>query len=749
MIDVKKLITGFLILAVAAVCSGLIFSLANFSSPATTNAASGIAIGAGTAAADNANAFLPTEEQVQETAAALAPELASSTMLVSSTDPTNLTDDLAAEFVNGVVAANPNGATGTDTDGNPTFTSPDVNAIAANIADSTTTQALQIPNWDTEVAAIPVTVVATTSATALTNYGDAVNGILNSHLNAQVQSIASDQTDGATASELTYVQSQVQSALQDTASLKTPAPAEAYQKSLLANLVYEKNMIQLYTLAQTDPVKASLIFSQEDTKFSAVQQNFANQAQELTSNYLSLEQVPQKPQNGILLSFINNTFGVPEAHALLPVFDPATWALIISNEWTTIQTQLEGILKNMLLQILKNVLIAIIQQKVLAWVQGSGAPRFITNWGTTLINVAQTNALNALNKDMTCGAYSAFVPQINITLKAFYSPSANNCANQFQAALGANTFQQFYNNFSNGGFVAFGASTLPSGNPYGAQFFEAQKTDISYHNQQAATALQTQTSQGFKGDAVCTDGSNPNGNSTVCENPNGTYDPPNITGGACPAGDKSTTVSNGGLCEDGTQPIVQTPAAVTGFTVQTTAGGNATVAQVTAATDIVGILNSVMSSIVMGLANAAVNAAGKLVNQTLSSPSLDSNITSGANLSGITTSTIASTSAAISGTLASIPLACNPLTQTIPSASASTPTSTGLTATSTSPVSLSAAGGTLDANDNPPTYNWSDSNGVTGTGSFFSDTFTIPGTYTVTLGDSTGDAPTTCTVIQQ
>lgn len=739
MIDVKKLITGFLILAIAAGCSGLIFSLVNFSSPATANTAGGITIGANTAAADAANAFLPTEDQVAQTAAALAPELASSTMYVSSTDPSNLTDVLATNFVNGIVAANPTGPTGTDADGNPTFNTPDASAIAANVANNgSSTQALQIPDWDTEVAAIPVTVVATTSATALTNYGDAVNSILNSHLNAQVQSIASDQADGATASELTYVQSQVQSALQDAASLKTPTPAEAYQKSLLANLVYEKNMLQLYALAQTDPVKASLTFEQEDVKFSAVQQNFANQAQELTSNYLSLEQVPQKPQNGILLSFINNTFGVPEAHALWPVFDPATWALIGSNEWTTIQTQLEAILKNTLLQILKNTLIAIIQQKVLAWVQGSGAPRFITNWGTTLVNAAQTNALNALNKDMTCGTFSAFAPQITVTLKSFYSPSANNCANQFQASLGANSFQQFYNNFSNGGFVAFGASTLPSGNPYGAQFFEAQKTDVAYRNQQAATTLKTQTSQGFTGDEVCADGSKPDGETTVCEDSNGAYeassigDDNGIVGNVCPSGEKLVTISNGGLCANGSQPIVQTPSAVTGFTVQTTAGGGATVAQVTAATDIVGLLNSVMSSLVLGLANAAVNAAGKLVNQTLTS----------ANPSSIT-------SGSATTAPAQIPLACNPLTQTIPSASASAPTSTGITATSTSPASLSASGGTLDASDNAPIYSWSDTNGVTSTGPLFSDTFTIPGTYTVTLNDSTGDAATTCTVIQQ
>ncbi len=731
MIDVKKLITGFLILAVAAVFSGFIFSLVNFSPSATAiGTTNGITIG-GTTATNNSNAFLPTKAQVQQVAAALAPKLASSTMLVSSTDPTNLTDNLAAEFVNGVVAANPTGPTGTDANGNPTFVTPDVNAIAANVADSTTTaQALQIPNWDTEVAAIPVTIVATTSATALTNYGDAVNSILNNHINAQVQSIASNQAGNATANEITYTESQMQSALQDAASLKTPAPAEAYQKSLLANLVYEKNMLQLYTLAQTDPLKASVIFEQENAKFSAVQQNFANQAQKLTSNYLSFEQVPQKPRNGMLLSFINNTFGVPEAHAQLAVFDASTWAEIVSNEWQTIQTQLQSILKNTLLQILKNTLITLIQQKVLAWVQGSGAPRFITDWGTQLINSAETSAINTINNDFTNGCvYSVFTPMITADLNTFYTPLGDNaCADLFQAALGANSFGQFYNNFSNGGFVAFGASTLPSGDPYGTQFFEMQKGALAFTNQQAAVSLQTQVSGGFKGDQVCDDGSNPSGNTTMCETPAGVYDTnTSLNATSCPAPDKMVTIPNNGLCSDGSQPQVTTPAAVTGFALKAETG-SATNQQIAAATDIVGLLNSAMSSLIMGLANAAVNSAGQIVNQTLQS---------------VNPSSITSGPAALP---TQISLACNPSTQTIPSA----PISTGFTVTTTtSPASLSAGGGTLDTNENPPIYYWSATNGVTSTGPFFSDTFTTPGTYTVTLNDSTGDAPATCTVIQQ
>jgi hypothetical protein len=740
MIDVKKLITGFLIVATAAVCSGLIFSFVNITpSVAGTTTTPQITIQGGNGTlADNTNAFLPTESDVDQVAAALAPDLASSNMFVSSTDPGNLTDALATEFVNGVVAANPNGPTTDSPDGNPVISTPNINALAASVASASTTQTIQIPDWDAEAESIPVSVIPSNSA-ALTSYGDAMNDVLNNHLNSQVQGILNDQTDSASASDISYLESQMQEAVQDASSLKTPVAAKAYQESLLTDLVYQKNMLQLYTLAQTDPVKASLIFQQEDEKFSTVQENLLNQAQILTTNDLSLQQIPEGQHGDPLLSFVDDTFGIPKAQALLPVFDPATWGLIEGNEAQVIGHQLEVLLKNTLLQILKNTLIAIIQREVVTWIQGSGAPRFITNWGTQLVNAAQTSALNAINAQMSCGVYPAFIPQIKITLDAYYKPGGNTCANQFAAALGSNSFQQFYNNFKNGGFVAFGASTLPSGNPYGQLFFNAQSIAFTSNNAQAATALKTQTSGGFTGGQVCDDGSDPNnGEHTVCENPDGpdytintssSYDAGNES---CGPGDTPVVYANQGTCSDGTQPVVTTPSAVTGFALNTAMVG--TTQQVAAANDIAGVLNSVLSSLMTSLASFAVNATGQLVNQSLTSLNAAS-ITAGA------------TTAAP----AAIPLACNPTTQTIPSASASAGSAlaTGSTSTSTAPATLSAIGGTTDSNGNPPIYYWTDSNGASSTGTLFSDTFTTPGTYTVTLSDSVGDTPATCTVVQQ
>lgn len=746
MIDVKKLITGFLVLATAAVCSGVVFSFVNLSPSIAANPAPQVTItGSETPSTDNTNAFLPTQDQVDQVAAELAPDLASSTMMVSSTDPNNLTDQLAAEFVNGVVSANPDGPSGTDDNGNPTFTPPDVNALAAGIADSTTTAALQVPNWDVEAASIPV---ATTSSnpTALTNYGDALNDVLNNHLNgnAQVQSILSDQADSPTQGEFDYIGSQMQGAIQDDASLEVPTAAVPYQKALLTELVYEKNMVQLNDLAQTDPVKASLIFEQEDQKFSSVQENLMNQAQDLESQYLSLQQVPGQKGN-IVLSFINNTFGIPRANALLPVFDPATWGLIEANQAQDIANELENLLKNTLLQILKNTLIAIIQREVLTWVQGSGAPRFITNWGTQLVNAAQQSAINIINGQIkNCSVYSAFIPQVKITLNAFYKPaSGGSCANQFQAALGAYNFQQFYNNFANGGFVAFGASQLPSGNPLASQFFSSQAVSFAYNNQQKASQAKTNASNGLTGDEYCPafPGADPiNGTHIECESPDANdYVQP--TGGSCQAGYTATTEDNGGLCPDGSQPLTKTPAAATGIAFSAAVGS--TPQQTAAANDIVGILNSVLSSLLTSLASTAVNAAGQLVNQGLTNLNA-SNITSGVNTSGITSSTVTTTSNNNNPPPTQLPLACNPTSQTIPSSAAAGPT-----ATSTAPTTVSATGGTLDANENQPIYYWSDSNGVTSTGALFSDTFTNPGTYTITLTDSTNDTPANCTVTVQ
>lgn len=717
MIDVKKLITGFLILAAAAVCSVIILSLVSEATSSSVTAAQpSIDQNATTSLAGNA--FLP-DEPTQD----IDDALASTTAIASSSDdPNNLTNILANSFLNETAVVNPDGAASDTSEGVSGLTPPDTNVVADDLIAATATQELQIPNWDVEAAGIPITILKASSSDQAFQYGTAIKNILDSHIaaNTQIQNLLSNASDTPSPDDLTYLQSQIQNTLEDTAAVETPASLVGYQKSLIKVLVYEKNIVQLTNLAQTDPAKASLILQGESAKFSAAEQDLANQGAKIDQNVSLQQSVPAK-NPGIILSFINNTFGIPTANAQFTVFDPSTWAQAFANEEQQISSQLLALTKNTLLQILKNTLIALIQKKVITWIQGSGAPRFITSWGTTLVNSYQQTALSAINTlydKNYCGTYSGFLPQIRATLGAFYKSSNNVCANQFQAALGGSTLQQFYNHFSNGGFVAFGASTLPSGNPYGGLFFNAQVVDNTAQNARQAATAKAVAGNGFTGDQVCDDGSNPNGTSTICISSDGNDYA--ISGSEkCDPSDTPEVTQNGGFCADGTEPQQTSPAAATG--IMLSAATNGTPQLVASANDVAGLLASVTNSLLNALASTAINAAGQFVNTSLTSVN-PSNITGGGTAPAAT------------------PLTCTPVAQTIPV----------INATTNAPAIITASGGTTDSSGNAPTYYWVSSDGTTSTGSLFSEAFTTSGFYTVTLSDSSlVDATTTCDITVQ
>jgi PKD domain len=722
MIDVKKLIVGFLILALATGASALVISNIGGSSSPAAASNSGVTIADATPTSTpsiGSNAFIAQpsadDQVVDDLADATAPVVTGTS---SDDDPNNLTDLFADSYMGGVIGANPNGPTD-DANGDPTLTPPDPYGIANVVAEASATQELQVPNWDTEAASQPILTLATSSPEAVTQYGEALSDAMGNHLNAQVDAIL-DNADTADVGELNYVQSQIQQALGDTLALQTPAPLVNLQKSMVKVLVYDKNSLGLLTLAQTDPVKASLIFQDEDSNYQSAEQELEDNINQLGGNTVSLQQDPTSPN--AFVAMLDDALGIQTAHAQMEVIDNALISITTSIHVQNVSQKLEALLKNTLLQILKNTLITLVQRKVLVWIQGSGAPRFITNWSTQLVNAYTQTALSAINSAFSC-SYSAFAPQLKLTLRVGYSSQGSVCANSFAASLNGNSFQQFVNNFKNGSWLAFSAGAMPANNYYGNLFFSAQIVD--YNGQQARNATQAKSvaSQGAKGDQICADGSNPNGISYYCTSSSGKDYTSNTPCGPGNQG-QQTAEANNGVCANGQEPNGTTPGI---FTVNTeNSAGDSSSKLVVAANDIVGVLNAVAGSLLSGLANAAISAAGNAVNGILSV-----NPTSIQN---------------VAPTPAQIPLACDPSTQTVQLMAAST------TASTTGPTALAviaATGGTTDADGNGPTYSWISSDGTTSTQAFFSDTYTAAGTYTVTLNDSTGDATSTCTVTVQ
>jgi hypothetical protein len=643
MIDVKKLVTGFLILAVAASAAALVISgIGNASAGNTSGNTNAITA---TAAAQPAtsltgDAFLP-QTVTQDDTDGSATSTSSTTPL---DDPNNLTDVLANTYLNNLALTNPGGPT-MDADGDPTLTPPDTMSVISQFVASTTVASSDIPDWDTEADQIPITVV-TSSPDSLKAYGVAIGEILNANIaQTNLEAMLNNNPDP---SFEPYVESKVQTSLQDISGLQTPASVVPFQKSLIKTLVYAKDFLTLAENAQTDPLKTEFIMESEDAKYDAAVQDLQTQLQNVTAqNLLSFGTVPE-PGSGqtapnSFLTGIEALVGVPVANAQgVPVID----AQSIVALWTQIANMIKAELKDIALQLIKNTLVFIMQKTIFAAIKGGGAPAFIQQWGNTLAKAFENSAISALNSQMSCVGAAPFNPQLKLMLGATYQTNQNNvCAVSFNNQLSGNTLNNFFKKFSNGGWVTFGSTLQPDNNYYGSAFFIAQAVGNTAQNAQNAAQAKAVAGQGFHGSAVCDDGSNPNGDSVECTQGDPTSAAGQIDqmfpGDSCPNGwALQATFSNNGECTDGSEPEVQTPGALFNGMANSAINGNFSL--ITSANDWVGLASGLFVSILQqtlnSLAQSTISDVGGLLQQASNGGGANSVSPDGLNVTANATS---------------------------------------------------------------------------------------------------------------
>jgi hypothetical protein len=441
----------------------------------------------------------------------------------------------------------------------------------------------------------------------------------------------------------------------------------------------------------------------------------------------------------------------------------------LSVSTAALAATIEKYAQDVALQIAINTLTSLMQRKVLTWIQGSGAPRFVTDWGEELANSFTTAATNQLNNWMACiPPYQA--PIIRALLTTPTTALNNACAGEFNGQLAYN-LQNFSTQFSN--FTNYLNLFQPGGNSWGL-VIQVQDSVVS----NAAAAQQANTNQniaqqGWKASTVgtCDDGSSPNGSADLCVSSNGTnyYINPNSSA-QCNKGDKLEFVPNNGTCPDGNNPKISSPGQVTGqsFFTALKAGPES----ITSAKNIAGLLNALTTSLLNTLAQSAISFSTSQLNNAL-------NGTSGgaqdSGLLGVTAANLSSSSSTQSG-VQCIPATQNSIlvdssiptvavTGTVPSASSLLAN----TSSSEADASFSAAGGALDTNcaaggacpstenpDGSPIYSWlapgslqAMGGSAAATGTSFFATYNTPGTYVVTVTASTDNSTSTCEVTVQ
>jgi hypothetical protein len=153
-----------------------------------------------------------------------------------------------------------------------------------------------------------------------------------------------------------------------------------------------------------------------------------------------------------------------------------------------------------LLRVMVNRLIDQFQNQVVNWIAGGGSPKFVTDWKGFLKKAGGDAAGIAIQKYIP-GLCRSFGPLVRLQLEYAYKQQPQTTCTLDQVVQNV---QNFYNDFSNGGWVAYSAVTLPSGNYYGSLLETSNMVQLE--KQQAAEAAKNDAgaAQGFLGVKKCT-----------------------------------------------------------------------------------------------------------------------------------------------------------------------------------------------------------------------------------------------------
>lgn len=514
MIDTKKLISGFLILA--SIMSSLAFVFSGTSLKPGNRESQVQASDSGNYVAKQppavpANAFVEKIPEVTSSvriASIYAPIIINDYTLPPLKPTSNLTDDLAQYITHELLAANPQGPQ-EDADGNMQIASPNIDDLTAAMAKVPEIKNFKVPDWNDEVAALKFSTVNNPSQADEEKYTESLGAIFNKYyLNSDLTSIAYQDPTSMDLDELKPAAITSGNALKEVGTVPVPNQFLDFHKSFLATIVYANNSIATGASAADDPLKASLIMQAQRKNFASMVTNLETQFQK--SGLQQILSARPETKAGVT-AFLNSLIGIKTAYALWPTWDlpqTGTWAWQIGDSiWQKIES--------VLLQVLKNLLINNLQMQILNWAKSGfrGTPAFIRNWKQFLENTALTAAgavIGVINPQLCSGIRPL------ITLAVQNPPTIGAINNSPGLACSLNligSLRGFYNNFSRGGWKAYGTVFQIQNNAFGSLLdvhdsLLRQTANAKTNAQNSAVA-----GHGYKNQVVC-----PLGSTQVDEN---------------------------------------------------------------------------------------------------------------------------------------------------------------------------------------------------------------------------------------
>ncbi|HBT75003.1 TPA: hypothetical protein DEB29_03320 [Candidatus Wolfebacteria bacterium] len=161
----------------------------------------------------------------------------------------------------------------------------------------------------------------------------------------------------------------------------------------------------------------------------------------------------------------------PQKSYAIPVIDGPLNALTAigsaanSMNWVTqvaqwAKTELWNTLRDQVVKAIVNE----INKQTVAWIQGNGKPKFVSDWGGLLKDAAMEGVNQTISQTQLANLCTPFALQLKIAMIPEEQPVSQQASCTISDIV-ANV-EDFYENFENGGWLAYGASIKPENNLY-------------------------------------------------------------------------------------------------------------------------------------------------------------------------------------------------------------------------------------------------------------------------------------------
>lgn len=573
--DLKKFITAFLVLGIAASAGAFLFSSARISRSADEGASGGDARGVRV----GENVLVEPIPDLGR----LAARASSSGIFLPAVRGNNLTDSLVRTLAQEIAAKGPSGA-------NLVLT-PDSNALDLLIEKNTA--ALAVNDLEDRTSYRDFKILSKYTNKEIGEFVVAVNTVLAKTVASPEYKELVNRAPSIEAARLS--ESTLKDAMRELEGVAVPVEYAKLHRNLISFLSAQATLVRIAAEYEADPVKAVVLADQNpkrivEARYRDFDVSFksAKFPEELSRGNGLRRQSP--------LSFIKKLFTLPIAFGQgfgvgVPIYiraniDPGTTGYHVESAAATGGTWVQELFKwarKVGTEILKNQIVHTLVKQVIDWVKNDfeGKPRFVQDFGGFL-GTAFGRAAGTVIDSLSPAACRNIGPIIAIALHN--PPSLYDSIGCTLDRVEAN-LDRFYNRFEDGGWVSYSAAVNPSNNLFGTLI---QGRDIALGaglGAKEGQKLETQSSGGFLSIRRC-DAAWPDG-SHVPRDPVGAFGPELE-------------------CSDGKSPKITSPAEITAENTKK-AVASSPFDKVVNSDDIAALTSAIVDSFLNKLIKAGVN----------------------------------------------------------------------------------------------------------------------------------------------